>query len=473
MNIKSIKCQLGEYYTQQGCQKCIASQGYYSVTQNDIKCSIFDKSKFKEITQNKMNLLQGFWRPDHLSDYTSYCLKNKDFCIGGWSYGNNLCHIGHIGALCEECHIQNIMGGGKYFKSQHNLEYQICQEQANNIASFVFTLLWAICSIMLTLKSIEKSNLMFSQLKSTERFNNILFKLNQDHQSILIKMLLNYLWIFSLSFTFNLQFSISLFFIDSASNTSYFMANNLDCYLANIQNVDLIYSKILTMFIFIFMQFLFVITGFMIYQTLINQKYNSSIISNTLLSLYIFNYAGLIKMLCSIISNRQVSNVNYIQEDVSLLYGNQTHLIWMFYFVIPILILFGCLAPFSLFLIMYSKRKYLDQIKLIFFFCYLFNEYNDSSYFWQQIKLDQKLIMILISTYFETEISMKASVFGISLLCYQLLTVKQKPYLASRVNNLDLQTGQIWALTILLAAVHYISEQNKNGVVSIILQTAI
>ncbi|CAD8190110.1 unnamed protein product [Paramecium octaurelia] len=473
MNIKSFKCQLGEFYTQQGCQKCIASQGFYSVTYDAIKCSIFDKSKFQEITQNKMNLLQGFWRPDYLSDYTSYCFKNKDFCIGGWSYGNNLCQIGHIGALCEECDIQNILGGGKYFKNQHNLECQICQEQANNIASFIFTLIWAICSIMLTLKSIEKSNLMFSQLKSTERFNKILFKLNQDHQSILIKMLLNYLWIFSLIFTFNLQFSISLFFIDSASNTSYFMANNLDCYLANIQNIDLIYSKIFTMLIFIFMQFLFVIAGFMIYQNLINQKYNSSIISNTLLSLYIFNYAGLIKMLCSIISNRSVSNVNYIQGDVSLLYGNQTHLAWMFYFVIPILILFGCLAPFSLFMIMYSKRKYLDQIKLRRHLCYLFNEYNDSSYFWEQIKLVQKFIMILISTYFETEISMKASVFGISLLCYQLLTVKQKPYLTSRLNNLDLQTGQICSLSIFLATINYISEQNNNGVVSIILQTVI
>ncbi|CAD8107810.1 unnamed protein product [Paramecium sonneborni] len=473
LNVRSLKCQLGEFYTNQGCQKCNSNQGFYSVTYDTNKCSIFDKNKFLEITENKINLLKGFWRPHYLSDHTSYCFKNQNFCQGGWNYGNKLCSIGHFGALCEECDIYNIMGYGAYYKTLQNLECQICQEQVENFVSFTLIFMWAIFSLILTLNSSEKSNQMFAQLKFKERFNKILFKLNQDHESILIKMLLNYLWMFSLIFTFNIQFSFKFVFIDQASNTSYFMVNNLDCYLSEIQTIELIYSKIFTMLVFILLQFLLIIIGFTIYSIKIDQKFRSSIISNTLLILYIFNFPGLIKMLCSIISNRWISNINYIQGDVSLLFGSDNHLKWMFYFVIPILILFGCFTPLSLFIIMHIKRKQLDSLKLRRHLCYLYNEYNDHSYFWELIKLVQKVIMILISTSFETNISIKASLFGITLLFYQALTVKFKPYLTSRLNHLDLHTGQICSMSIFLAAVKYTSDQENNQILSAILQTII
>ncbi|CAD8095639.1 unnamed protein product [Paramecium sonneborni] len=473
INVRSFKCQLGEFYMNKGCQKCIANQGFYSVTYDTNKCSIFDKNKFLEITENKINLQQGFWRPHYLSDHTSYCFKNKIFCKGGWSYGNKLCSIGHLGALCEECDIQNIMGEGKYYKTLQNQECLICQEQLENYVSFILILMWAICSITLTLNSTQKSFQMFTQLKLKERFNKILFKLNQDHQSILIKMLLNYLWMFSLIFTFNIQFSFQFVFIDQVSNTSYFMVNNLDCYLSNIQTIELIYCKIFTMLVFILQQFILIITGYIFYSIKIGQKFRSSIISNTLLILYIFNFPGLIKMLCSTISNRWISNVNYIQGDVSLLYGSESHIKWMFYFVIPILICFGCCIPLNLFVLLHFKRKQLDSLKLRSHLCYIYNEYNEHSYFWELIKLVQKVIMILISTSFETNISIKASLLGITLLFYQGLTVKFKPYLTSHMNHLDLYTGQICSMSIFLAAVKNTSDQENNQVLSTILQTII
>ncbi|CAD8117743.1 unnamed protein product [Paramecium sonneborni] len=480
INVKSFKCQLGEFYTNKGCQKCIANQGFYSVTYDTNKCSIFDKNKFLEITENKINLQQGFWRPHYLSDQTNYCFKNQNSCKGGWSYGNNLCSIGHSGALCEECDIQNVMGQGKYYKTQQNQECQLCKESIENYVSFILIMIWAICSMILTQNSIQKSYQMSTQLKFKERFNKILFKLNQDLQSILIKMLLNYLWMFSLIFTFNIQFSFQFVYIDQLSNTSYFMVNNLDCYLSNIQSIEFIYLKIFTMLIFILQQSIVIIMGYIIYSIKINQKFKSSMISNTLLILYIFNFPGLIKMqlrnifrLCSTISNRWISNVNYIQGDVSLLFGSESHLKWMYYFVIPILIFFGYFIPFNLFVLLHFRRKQLDSFKIRSHLCYLYNEYNEHSYFWEIIKLVQKIIMILISTYFETNISIKAYLFGITLLFYQVLTVKFKPYLTSHLNNLDLHTGQICSMSIFLAAVKNTSDKENNQVFSSILQTII
>jgi len=64
-------------------------------------------------------------------------------------------------------------------------------------------------------------------------------------------MFLNYLWIFSGIFTFNINFSFSIDFINQASNTSYSMANNLDCYLSEIDKIELIYFKVIVILILI------------------------------------------------------------------------------------------------------------------------------------------------------------------------------------------------------------------------------
>lgn len=64
-----------------------------------------------------INLYEGYWRPNYLSDYTESCYKNPKFCNGGWVVGDNSCSLGHKGALCEMCDIYNERGDGKFFKS--------------------------------------------------------------------------------------------------------------------------------------------------------------------------------------------------------------------------------------------------------------------------------------------------------------------------------------------------------------------
>ncbi|CAD8127957.1 unnamed protein product [Paramecium sonneborni] len=470
---KTLKCQLGEFYIDKGCQICQSNQGFYTVTYNSTKCSIFDKQKFENISSNQIKLYPGYWRPDYLSDYTESCFKNPTFCIGGWNVGNNLCSKGHLGGLCEECDNFNLRGDGQFYKNLEDFQCLECNQIWKSMIPFIFTSIWALLSILITLRSIEISNKLFSSLKIGQKYSKIIFKLNQDHESILIKMLLNYLWIFSVVFNFNITFSISFNFIEQTSNTSYFMANNLDCYLSQIQNIELIYLRLIFMMILIIIQLLIIWIGFAIQAKCKKQLLNRSIISNTLLYLYVSNYAALIKQFSSIISNRQISQISYIQGDVSLLYGTANHISWIIYFAIPGLGIFGLFIPFSLFFILYINRKQLDKIKLRRHICYLFNEYNSESYYWESIKLSKKTIIIIILTYFESNIFLKASLLGLCLLVYQLATVKHKPYIISSLNFLDIQAGQICSITIFIAGANYVSEQENNPNLSIILQICI
>ncbi|CAD8173391.1 unnamed protein product [Paramecium octaurelia] len=473
---KSLKCQLGEFYVNFGCQICSSSQGFYSVVYDATKCSIFDKTKFKNITENNIELLGGFWRPDFVSDYIEQCFKNLKFCKGGWGYGNQICHLGHIGALCEECDIYNIRGEGKYLKNQQDSQCISCFGVEDSIIPFIAASVWSFISIIITLRNIESSNQLFKCLKLQQRFSKIIFNLEQGHQSFLIKMLLNYLWIFSVIFTFNIQFSFSFTFVDTASNTSYSMTNNLDCYLSENQQIKLIYSKIITMLVLMIFQFILIISGYLIYNWYKQvglSNFNFETISNTLLYLYVSNYGGLVKMYFSIISKRTVSSQSYIQGDVSLLFGTSEHLIWIFAFVIPGICIFSIIIPLSLFIVMYIKKDQHDNIQIRKHFCYLINEYNNRSYFWEEIKLIKKTIIILILTYFETYILLKASLLGLCLLFYQLLAFNEKPYILTSFNNKDLSSAQICSITIFLAAAKYVAEQENNQFSSISLQTII
>ncbi|CAD8195232.1 unnamed protein product [Paramecium pentaurelia] len=471
LNARTYRCQLGEFYIDEGCQICESTFGFYSVTYDATKCSIFDKTKFANISSQAIQLLEGYWRPNLYSDYTDYCFKNIKFCKGGWNVGDELCSLGHIGGLCEECDYHNRRGEGSFFKNQQDSECYNCS--INTITPFIFSFLWAIISIVITLRSIEKSNLLFSKLQFKLRYRKILFKLEKDMEGIFIKMLFIYLWIFSVIFSFNIKFSISFSFIDQTSNTSQFMASSIDCYLSEITQIELIYIRIIVTILLILIEFGIILIGYQIYILTSMGRFQTYIISNTLLYLYISNFSGLIKQFCSIVSTRIISNIEYIQGDLTLIFGSLNHNEWIYKFAIPGLIVFGFFIPFALFLFMFITKKRFNQIQFRRHICYLFDEYNEQNYFWEQIKFSKKIIIILVMTYFESNILLKATLLGLFLLIYQIIAGRQQPYNLQKLNNLDLQAVQICSIAIFVAIAKYVSEQQFENATSQILQVFI
>ncbi|CAK86414.1 unnamed protein product (macronuclear) [Paramecium tetraurelia] len=103
----------------------------------------------------------------------------------------------------------------------------------------------------------------------------------------------------------------------------------------------------------------------------------------------------------------------------------------------------------------------------------MFNEYNDESFFWEFVKIWKKTLLIGILTYFESNVFLKATLIGLCLLFYQLLAFKIKPYIIKSLNLLDISTDQICSITIFLAAVKYVSEQQENQAQQVLLQVLI
>ncbi|CAD8181135.1 unnamed protein product [Paramecium pentaurelia] len=471
--IKGLVCQLGEFYHQNGCSTCQDNQGFYSVTYNATKCSIFDKSKFEAITSNNINLKLGFWRPHYLSDIIVDCFKSLQSCKGGWTVGDDTCIIGHIGGLCEECDKYNIRGDGYYFKNDQNISCLNCNYNSANILSVILIALWAIISTLITLRSVEKTNQAFMQLKINQKFSNILFKLNFDQESILLKLYLNYLWIFSLIFTFNIQFSFSFIFVNKMSDTSYFMTRNLDCQIIQSFKMELIYSRVIVMITLIIILILIIQSGISIFSIITKVKFHNNILSITLLYLYIQNFAAIINQLLSIVAKRQISNIDYVQGDVSLLFQTQHHYSWIVKFAIPISMILGFILPIVLLCFLYFNKEQFNKIKFRRHIGYLINEYRKNRFFWEWIKLWKKTTIIIILIYFETNVLLKGFLIVVCLMIYQFMTYQYQPYIYEKLNKLDLQTGQLCSLAIILAAVKYNSEQESDNFSAGVLQIVI
>ncbi|CAD8133589.1 unnamed protein product [Paramecium octaurelia] len=472
IKIKSLLCQLGEFYVLNGCLTCQSMQGFYSVTYNATKCSIFDKNKFEAITSNSINLKPGFWRPHQESDLVNDCFKNVESCKGGWLVGDDICKTGYVGGLCEECDKHNIRGDGYYFKKEQST-CQNCSDFQINIVSLILLTVWVFLSTFITLASVEKTNQLFALFKLTQKFAHILFKMNLNQESILLKLFLNYIWIFSVIFTFNIRFSFSFIFVNQISDTSYFLTSNLDCQLSQSFETELIYARILMMLTLIIIQIFLIQVVVNIISILAIAKLRNNIISITLIYMYIQNYAALINQLFSILAKREISNIEYVQGDVSLLYGSSTHSNWMYKFALPISLLIGLIIPISLLLFLYQNRQLFDKITFRRHIGYLFNEYSVNRSFWEWVKLWKKTIIIVILIYFETNVYFKGFLIGMCLTIYQIITSAYLPYIYPKLNRLDLISGQFCLMAIFLAAVQYLCEQQGDYIQARILSIAI
>ncbi|CAD8097570.1 unnamed protein product [Paramecium primaurelia] len=120
-----ILCEFGEYYAEQQfkCIKC--SQNFYTLELNSNYCKEKDWVKMKNTYENKIQLFDNYWRPEINNDQVESCQKQK--CIGNYQVGNELCNLGSIGALCEECDIHMIFWEQSYFKNW-NSDCQLCKD---------------------------------------------------------------------------------------------------------------------------------------------------------------------------------------------------------------------------------------------------------------------------------------------------------------------------------------------------------
>ncbi|CAD8066329.1 unnamed protein product [Paramecium sonneborni] len=452
---KSFKCQMGEFFYENQCIKCNASRGYYSVNPLNGECIKANPDFIKNHTENLLNLNEGFWRLDILTQIGEYCSNNPSNCLGGWGTGDVTCINGHLGALCEACDIYNIRGEGKYSKSR-NYKCSICKDYGFLIVEFLFAFIWAFLQIVLAVKSTQLQNQKFLLSKSQTKFYDILVRLSQDQSSSVIKLISNYFQIIMIIYTFKVQFISNLdSLFQFVGNSTYSTTYNFDCYISQIQQLDIIYLNLIFILQVQFLQYvLYLLLSFFI--KLSRPRFFSlETIYSSFFYLYLSGQINLIYLLAQLITPKTFSDVQWISANLSYRYWTENHQKILYALILPLLIVFGILIPLFLFLKLYSNKFNLSNYKIKQKYGYLFNEYSKTHFYWESIKLMYRQLLILIIVLLQDYIVIKGTMLIGLLYAYQIIFAFSKPYNVGKLNKFELSSIQICMLSFLLCILQY------------------
>ncbi|KAM3144283.1 hypothetical protein pb186bvf_003745 [Paramecium bursaria] len=457
---KSLPCQLGEYYFNQTCKTCDYIQGYYSVLYNATSCTKSDTSIILNNTSNNFQLQQYQWRPTRLSPYIEYCHQNQMNCLGGWSTGDKSCLKGHIGALCEQCDIYNLRGDGQ-FSQNYGVICVDCGSTGLQVLAIFGTLIWTLISAFVTVRSIIQSNLKLKQLKKINRkFFQILFRQDQDQSSTLLKMAIYDMQIIQAIYTFQIKFSFNMSsFNDFVSYPMESVTYNIQCNLSQTSDISIIYLRIIWILLVSMFTIVFFIMIYLTYVILKKQKYESVVIYTLFLYMFVYTQPYIMRQVSSLVASRTISNLKWVQGNVSYRYDTFDHYKWIAGFAFPIIVTFGVTIPLLFYILLYRNRQnlYFDVVRNKI--GYLYNEYRQHSFYWENVKILHMQLIIFILTIYQDEIQLKACIIYLIVFLYYALQQNQQPYNQSGLNKFDNQMIFLIGVSLILSQAIYSSQQ--------------
>ncbi|EAS02542.2 transmembrane protein, putative (macronuclear) [Tetrahymena thermophila SB210] len=453
---------------------------------------------------------KGYWRKSHFSSLIISCSNLPDNCAGG-DYGDNICYEGHIGALCEECDIYGNYWGESYAKSS-KYSCTKCSEIKGNIWIVVLMTIWTLISMCLAIKgdvdqlkeraaflTIQKNlqkkcsnkylqrNLTPNQKTELQSFSTItkqktqnqikerqqkqkIIRTDEEKSGVYIKMLTNYVQIVGSIATFNLSIPSGIFeFPQSVGQPLKQTMNSLDCALQEMNSsIPIIYLRLLfsVLIPFIYMAiFLFCMLLYFLYKKSTADKNNSKkeqfpwyILATAIMFLIIYVQPDLVAQIIALLSCREIGDTEYILSNVSFICYNKEHIFYALILIVPMLLIWMIILPGILFILLRRNRQNLDSIEVKLKYGFLYKEYQTHAFYWEFIKMAEKLAIILALNFYSQSINTKAILVFVVITSYGLLAMIIHPYLESDVNEIDVNSTHICALTVLLGLFMY---QNK------------
>ncbi|CAK64166.1 unnamed protein product (macronuclear) [Paramecium tetraurelia] len=436
-NVRTLKCEIGEYYSNQQCLKCDFDKGYYSVEKDSIECQRLDPKKIKAVTSQSIELLPGFWRYSYYSHYIEEC-ESIEQCIGGWKVNYESCKTGSIGAICKECDLYNIRGDSTYLKSLLGE----CERRELKPIIIIITLILMILLEPLGLHTkSQDSKIKDKTLQVVISMPNryTLSFIIQDQFSTLIRLLVHQMQIlYPLlpPLSFESYFSQIIWPIGKSSKSLLFLVH----FVADQFQISIIYLKVIWAILIPIGQILLLGLLYSMCSKLFidrNRSYKYTLTS--FLFLLFYSMPNIMEELSSLTSSRRVVNIEWIEANMAYIFETDQHYSWIFYFILPIMLTLFFTIPFSTLILIRKTHRTIHKIDpTIGIYGFLCNDYKEQLYYWELVNLEMRQIVIVIYAYVnDLRMIFKNLMVILILFIYFVAISLKKPYEKSNINKIE------------------------------------
>ena len=422
-------------------KKCIPCQeGQYSLNPNDKKCKDRPDAANKSI-RSLLVLKNGYWRRNVTTDVIHACNdatdnENTSRCEGGFF---SQCKDGYMGSVCHQC---NLAQGFVRTGLETKIECRRCrtdgssstQEESESIlpllllygsALFYFGVFLAF-EIYIITRAVRAGREFYDAIVNNGSYARI-------SAGPYLNLIVSYLQIITIVSSFEVEmfrplFNLTAIFGDPAAKISF----SLDCLFIHwgLDPQHFLRTKIILLIASPIVKLLVIILYYAIKGL---NKDRKIIIVVAALSLFSLEQPQIIKKLISyVICNKLVPDdeKTYVQNDEYFACDGDAYYHFKYAVVVPCL-LFFCLLPLSLFLMLFIKKRRdeLDTEWMRKGAGVLYNGYTTEAYYWNLIVNYSKIGLIILTQVYFKYPNILVFLLVVWFYIYMTLISRIKPYL--------------------------------------------
>ncbi|EAR84932.3 transmembrane protein, putative (macronuclear) [Tetrahymena thermophila SB210] len=446
----------------------------------------------------------GYWRKTVDSSLIIQCENQQANCPGG-IYGNFVCYEGHIGALCEECDLYGSVWGKSYSVSSKYSCVE-CDQVKYNLYGLLGLTIWTLFSMSISIQSnivnikqqtakdilIRAFSKGVSYQNNKNRQSSILFTKNENEntifkqttsqvskkslmrmfydrkkksqyqeskQSVFIKILTNYFQIICSIATFNLKVPQGfMVFSLSIGQPIKYTLSSLGCLLVKLDtSIPIIFVNLIFSHITIIAYFMIFLLGLIFQKSIqnIKQPFPTYKLVTAAMFLIIYFQPDLIQQIISLMSCRTIGDTSYILSNVAYECYTKQHIRYLLMILLPFFILWILIFPILFYVLLRKNKQQLDDPQVKLKYGFLYHEYKQKAYYWELLKMAQKIIIILLLNFYSQLIIVKGLLVFIVIAIQGIISQKIKPFQEDEINKIDVISTQICGFTILLGVFSY------------------
>jgi hypothetical protein len=395
------------------------------------------------------------------------CEEEPENCLGG---EESQCLIGHIGPKCLECDLfadKNIEKYGRRTK----FSCSPCQEITLNVVRIFLVSALALISLAVAVKSTIILMEKFVAMKIINITSRTILEDQKSLSAVFIKIFVNYFQIVATIWTFNLEFPAELMIIpDFVGNPIEQLFYSLDCFLAENMNkkaMPVMYAKLL-IYITVPVTYLFFFLS--LYKLLswlrIIRKSRGSIIITSTLFIFLYLQPNLVSFLVSLIACKEIGKGKFfIKANLLLSCYTDQYMVYTYFLVLPLLLFIALVLPLSILFFMVKNKSTLSKSSYRLRLGFLYNEYNGKNFYWEFVKMYQRLCIICVLLFLDSYVMIKGLLILLIITIYGILAMRAKPYASNELNKVDQISTLICFFTIFFAIGAY---KNPFGIIALL-----